>query len=479
MKKLIFLFVLLFASNIYSQSLKVKVLDSVSFAPIPYATVYFSNNKGIISDENGIFELIIRELKNQDSLFVSSMGYKKASFSLNEFRDTIVFLPPKPIFLDDVILTNRNLSSKEIIKKVIENFDRNYEKGITKNKIFLSRKAKGTIEKFNINKFKSSIQEIDNSLLDSISANLSKEENYGLETLCYYFGNDQDENQKINLVKARETYNKGDELLQSLNKRLEESLKKNLKSDSYFKIKSGIFGGDLDIDGLEEVDSTDLESIKKFQDKEIKRNENFAKYQRNLLKSFYADTFFNKDSSLNFILKPNKYNFSNPKLNYLGDKLVYIIDCTPKGRSKFEGTLYIDTEDFAVIRLDFQNVRPLFKLKILGVSVNRYLSKGKILLSKFNNEKYNLSYFKVNFGQKFGIDRPIRLIEKNKNVKGRRKQNEISFRLDLAVQNERVTELQVFESSPIELKDFENIKENNKVLPEYLEKFTTNFWEEF
>ena len=70
-----------------------------------------------------------------------------------------------------------------------------------------------------------------------------------------------------------------------------------MKSDSYFKIKSGIFGGDLDIDGLEEVDSTDLESLKKFEDKEIKRNENFAKYQRNLLKSFYADTFFNEDSS--------------------------------------------------------------------------------------------------------------------------------------------------------------------------------------
>ncbi|MDG1830349.1 MAG: carboxypeptidase-like regulatory domain-containing protein, partial [Flavobacteriaceae bacterium] len=244
MKKLVSLLVLLFALNIHSQSLTVKVLDSISLSPVPYATVYFSNNKGIISDENGIFELITRELKNQDSLFISSMGYKKASFSLNKFNDTIVFLPPKPIFLDDVILTNRNLSSKEIIKKVIENFDKNYEKGITKNKIFLSRKAKGTIEKFNINKFKSSIQEIDNSLLDSISANLSKEENYGLETLCYYFGNDQDENQKINLVKARETYNKGDELLQSLNKRLEESLKKNLKSDSYFKIKSGIFGGD-------------------------------------------------------------------------------------------------------------------------------------------------------------------------------------------------------------------------------------------
>ena len=30
--------------------------------------------------------------------------------------------------------------------------------------------------------------------------------------------------------------------------------------------------------------------------------------------------------------------------------------------------------------------------------------------------------------QTFSIDRPIRLIEKNKNVKGRRKQNEISFK---------------------------------------------------
>ena len=70
MKKLVSLLVLLFALNIHSQSLTVKVLDSISLSPVPYATVYFSNNKGIISDENGIFELITRELKNQDSLFI-------------------------------------------------------------------------------------------------------------------------------------------------------------------------------------------------------------------------------------------------------------------------------------------------------------------------------------------------------------------------------------------------------------------------
>ncbi|MFL2639407.1 MAG: carboxypeptidase-like regulatory domain-containing protein [Flavobacteriaceae bacterium] len=484
--KYIFIITFLFCSSaLFSQSLNVKVLDSVSLNPIPFASIYFSSNKGIISDENGEFELILQELKKEDSLYISSLGFKKLSFSLKKFNDTIVFLTPKPIELENVILTNKKLSSDEILKRVIENLDKNYENRVTENKIYISRKTKSETEKFNITKFKSSIKEINRELLDSIRDNLSKENNSGLETLCYYYENHNQEldkdsiAQKIKLVKARETYNKGDELLQTLNERLEESLKNNLKSDSYFKIRSGIFGGDLDVDGLEEVDSTDLESIKKFQKKELNRKENFAKNVRNYIKGFYSDLIFREKSNLNFILKSSKYNFSEPKLNYVGEQLVYILECKPKGRSKFAGKLYVNADDYAVIRVDFKNVRPLFKLKLLGVSINQYLSEGKILLSKFNNNKYNLSYYQLRFAQRFGIDRSIKLIEKNKNVKGRRKQNEISFRMDLAAKNEFNVEIQVFESNTIDLKKFRNIKEDNKVLPEYIEAFNTNFWEEF
>ena len=90
-----------------------------------------------------------------------------------------------------------------------------------------------------------------------------------------------------------------------------------------------------------------------------------------------------------------------------------------------------------------------------------------------------MSYYQLRFAQRFGIDRPIKLIEKNKNVKGRRKQNEISFRMDLAAKNEFNVEIQIFESNAIDLKKFRNIKEDNKVLPDYVEAFNTNFWEEF
>ena len=71
------------------------------------------------------------------------------------------------------------------------------------------------------------------------------------------------------------------------------------------------------------------------------------------------------------------------------------------------------------------------------------------------------------------------LLEKNKNVKGRRKQNEISFKIDMAFDQENKTEIQVFESSKISIDEFEKIEETNKVLPEFLDKFTANFWEEF
>ena len=71
LKKTIYLFLLLFACNINAQSTLVKVLDSITLSPIPFATVYFSNSSGIISDENGHFELIKKELKNEDSLFIA------------------------------------------------------------------------------------------------------------------------------------------------------------------------------------------------------------------------------------------------------------------------------------------------------------------------------------------------------------------------------------------------------------------------
>ena len=415
LKKILITIICIFSTfKLSPQSLNIKVVDSMSNQPIPYTNIYFSNHTGLITNEMGKFELIKSQLSQNDSMFFSMIGYKKRSFYIKDFNDTIIKLIQKPIKLSDVFLSNKKLSSEEIISKVIENIENNYEKGFTENKIYLSKKSISSTEKFIIDRFKSTVPEINKGLIDSLLDNLTKENNSGLETLAYYYRNFDDEAQKIKIIKSRETYNKEGEVLESINKKMEEAFKNELKADSYFKIKSGIFGGDLDVEGLEEIDSTNVESIKKFEEKEIKEKDDFANNQIRAINRLYNSLFFEKDSYLNFILKPNKYIFSEPKIDVLGNDLVYIIEAAPKGRGKYSGTLYINPEDYAIVRIDYKNIKTVYNLKLLGIFVNIYFRDGKMIFSKYENEKYSLSYAKINFGRRIGFDRPIKLIEKNK-----------------------------------------------------------------
>lgn len=476
-----FIIFLLFAVNLKAQSTSVKILDSISFNPIPFATVYFSNSSGVISDENGDFELIKNELYDEDSLFISSMGYKKVSYSLNRFNDSIIFLSPKPIELNNVIITNRKLSSQEIIEKIKAAITQNYQTDLSENKIFYRKEYNSTIEKFEINKFKSSIDNVNDLLIDSLLLNLPSENKSATEVLSYYYGNLEEDNQKINLIKSRETYKKDNEILESLNSKLEESLKKSLKSNSYFKIRSGLlpFSGDLEFDGLWDIDSTNQAALKKANDDEIKRKENFANSIKGRVSNIYSNLFYNDATDLDFILKSNRYEFSNPELNYLGNQLLYVMTFRPKGSKDYKGTLHINSDDFAIVRIDFKNIKSLFKLKLLGFSSDNYLVEGRMVFSKLDKKKYSLTYFQVSSGSKAGIDRPFKIIEKNKFVKGRRKQNQISFNLDFIVNSLNKVELRVFQSKPIDLNVYENLKEENKILPKYVDEFKTNFWEEF
>ena len=61
--------------NLQAQSQQIQIVDSLSLEPIPFATVHFSNNKGLITDAIGFFELLPEQFEVNDSLFVSSLGY--------------------------------------------------------------------------------------------------------------------------------------------------------------------------------------------------------------------------------------------------------------------------------------------------------------------------------------------------------------------------------------------------------------------
>ena len=94
---LIFLFSVL---NLQAQSKQVQIVDSLSLESIPFATVHFSNNKGLITDEIGFFELLPEQVEVNDSLFVSSLGYDGLAVGLKQLQDSILYVMPKAIALD-------------------------------------------------------------------------------------------------------------------------------------------------------------------------------------------------------------------------------------------------------------------------------------------------------------------------------------------------------------------------------------------
>jgi len=115
-------FLLFSCYSIHSQELSALVLDSLNLNPIPFASIYLKSGSGAVSNEEGRFRLRYKaEEVLKDSLFISCMGYKTLSLSLDRLQDSIFYLPHKAIALNSVILSNKQLSADEIVKAIQEN----------------------------------------------------------------------------------------------------------------------------------------------------------------------------------------------------------------------------------------------------------------------------------------------------------------------------------------------------------------------
>ena len=266
-----------------------------------------------------------------------------------------------------------------------------------------------------------------------------------------------------------------------MEEKFNDILKKNIKPDSYFKIKSGLFGTKVDADEFLtfKTDSTDAEALKKElaekKKKEEDRKKNFASFKKESLGKIMEKQFFLEDSDLNFINKNNRYLFKIIDFTYWDDDAVYILDFEPKRGADYKGRLYINADDFAIMRLDYENVKSLRTFNLLGISLDQYLDKGKMIFSKNEDGFYYLRYLEEEMGAKVGIKRPLKIIELNKRVKGRNKQNELHLKLDMASSGINKHELILFDTEDITEQEFNSIKENNTVLPTYMPNYDPNF----
>lgn len=481
--RLFIFFVFICTINTHSQEMNAKIIDSITKEPVPYATVIF-NKKGMISNEDGRFSFLFSNDTNPtDSLVISCIGFETFSKPLNKFKDSVIYLIPKITELKEIVLSNNKFTADEIIEKVKSNIDKNYNFDLTKKRLFFREANHQNLLRTDFTLKKSTIDALNKQFLDSAMQSIPRKNAYYTEVLCDLYGNFSKDMQKIKLIKASELYDKNNRVgLNALEEQFKKIIDKNVKPDSYFKIKSGFFGQKLDMDEIkgEESDSSDNEELKKKLESEKKREANrkanFANYRKNSLANLMDGLFFQENSKLNFISKSWKYDFKMLDLTYLGDEAVYVLEFLPKGSADYKGTLYINYDDYAIIRVDYENVKSIKRFKLLGISFDKYLSKGKMIFVKEKSGRYSLQYLEKEDASKFGVKRPLKIIEKNKHVRGRRKQNELSLKLNMAIASSNKNQVVIFDTENLSNAIFESFKEDNTTLPTYMPAYNPEFW---
>lgn len=470
-----FFIVFLGIQPIISQDLTATIVDAQTDAPIPFATIVTGKHSGLITNESGVFTITQAQLKRiKDSIFISSMGYENVAL-WKPSGDLTIRLAPKTFELAEIFINANPLSAQEVIEKVKENLNTNYNIAPSKRKIFFRQSDLNLMDKVDFGFKKSTIKELNKELIDEIAASISRESWSYKEAVGDFYGDYR--TQKLYVDKAARLYDKTKDVsFEGLTENLERIFKENVKPDSYIKIRSGLIGTKLELDSITNENKEEAAVVQR--EVEKPKSSSFQSSMKNRLSELYEQLFFKEGTALDILDKSNRYRFTHTDYTFIDDAAVYIITFEPKRRKDFKGVLYVNTEDFAVMRLEFQNVRPLKKFGLFGIRYRHSVFKGKMLFAKEASGGYGPRYIELEDGKTVGVDRPLNVIEKNKHVKGRRKQNELALHLDIGITNRTKYELVVFSSETITQGDFENTVENPKVEASYLTKYDPDFWKD-
>ncbi|GAA4645827.1 hypothetical protein GCM10023115_37870 [Pontixanthobacter gangjinensis] len=476
MKKFILALLVSFslAAQAYCQEFSGKVLDQKTREAIPFATVQYAANRGVITNDEGAFS-INRPVTQLKELKISSVGYKTREVDIADLADNIIYLETDIIQLDDVFLSDKKLSAEEILERAKERVAENYNIGNINRRFFFRESNLNKVKTFDLDIQESTIEDIDQKLMDSISASIPKSSDSYKEVLGDFSGDYT--RQKVDIIKGANLHNpQSTASLDKLTDKLDRIFKENVKPDSYLKIKSGWLGVKVDVDEFSEENEKENKKPTKEEiaKSEEEKKQSLVSSANSKIPSLLSESFWDEDAEFDLFDRLNRYKFKVAGYTYLDNSLVYVIDFEPKGGSDFRGRLYVNTEDFGVHRIDYANVKPLKKFRLLGISSIDDVYRGKMIYSRDENGHYLPKYFEQEVGESFGIDRPLQLIEKNKNVVGRRKQNELDMDILIKVSQLEKYQLVVFNDAGEEMQAPKESSEDFEY--QTFKKYDPEFW---
>lgn len=311
------------------KELQNQVFDESMATPIESASIYVKGTTiGTVSNADGKFSLMVAKKYEQDTLVISSIGFKTFKTLVSEFDDSMpVFLESEVASLDEVLIVadNRPKTGNDIVKRALEDLAENMPDSTYLQKGFLRHKERNKKEfKWLI---ESAITVLDSSYVTDVKNHL-----------------------KINVDQVRKSYDLRD--VDSLfaystylkyNANLRQLKAKNLIRDT-IKTKSlikAIRWNDTRVNGLEAL---------------FKGKLNLVRNSANPKALFGEKIFTNHQFDLDTVLVDNDRKLYKIKINKgadfvgLGTKGIFNEGFHPRG------WLYIYWDTFAIKKIEYELV---------------------------------------------------------------------------------------------------------------------------
>jgi len=458
-----------------SQEISATIKDSLTKEVIPFANIYLSSGKGILSNEEGVFRIQLNDqISSKDSLSISCMGYKTVVYPVSKFKDSIIFLPSKTIALGSIILSNKNLSAEDIIKEVKKNIAEKYELDLTHKKIFFRESGSQEFKKLRVKVKKSSIKEFNQAFWDSTLLKIPRKNEWHTEVSGSLYGDFSKDNQKLEIDRALELEDKKTTaIFNNIETAFDTILKQNIKKDSYFKLRMGLISTKLEDVELNSSEKDTLTPDEKL----VKEKESFSRRRKRIITNIISVLFEKEMLSISVLKKSNRYDFERVDFTYLNNIPVYILKFKPSGNVDYAGKLYIDADKMTLLRAEYKNIKDIRDISLLGFSFKHYFKEIAIQFKKTASGKYALQYLEAIDQFETGVNRAFSILEKNKVVKGRNKQNELKMELNFRTNQFQKYQMVVFESERITQEIFDAFKEKPSILPVNLIQYDPTFWE--
>lgn len=464
---------ILFAQNSFYNG---KIFDFETKQPLPFANIFIQGKSyGTVSNSQGEFILDIEIVNNSDTIVFTYMGYENFKVPIKDIKEfESVFLRKSFLKLPNVSIYSQNLSIKEIIKLIEKNYEKNYPKTDFKSKIFFHNYLNISFSEENKLKLKkSNFKMLNKELVSDVFKMIPKEiiqyQDAVINTINY---NDKKKIQPVEAISLEEgsmkvLEKKIDEKLTDLYSDFDET-KKNDKV--YYKVNSGLFFN-VDIDD-EEPDSVEKLHVNDSLNYYVKTR--YIKYGINNLINQHTTI---KSKNWDFITNPNKYQYEMT-LTVFDDELVYEVNFKPEKNGLYQGVMYVNTNNYAILQLDYEYApgNSNQNIQLLGIGHSMKNRGARVIFVK-GNDGYYLKYIKAKKLQFASLNRNISLLKKEKRILFDKVLNKIKLGMEIALDIYNNQEILVLENEEIIEESYNRFKE-----PKYMKfkkefAYTPEMWE--